>query len=421
MNDIELQQSYSAVKLYLSQKVPLAYSLLQNCEVVFTESAFCKTACVTPKDKIYVNKTFWAKLKLLQRAFLLVHETFHPAFDYFLRSTYMVPNVANQAHDYVINLMIDELIEGGFIQGGLLDKRFENHSFERVYDILMEEQPEQGGSNGQGGGFPSGSGDETDSRVFGDENMMNDAMRVDVIGKGAKGDAKAGESGESGEAVSVEELKEASDKWRMRLSRALEFSDMQNGTIPGRLRETIEFRIGNRVDWTKQLRLALGELFGKARPDYSRFHRRTGWGGHEVVMPAEKFSQIDVAVYFDTSGSISQKQLSRGFSECHELCEKSGGNIRLLTGDAEIVSDEYIDEMPEDVGGGGGTSFVPIFDHLYAYPEKSKGVVIFTDTWGEMPEFPPDIQVYWAVYEECFSSGIQVPFGEVIKIPCEND
>ena len=62
---------------------------------------------------------------------------------------------------------------------------------------------------------------------------------------------------------------------------------------------------------------------------------------------------------------------------------------------------------------------MPVFDHLERFPDQTKAIVIFTDTWGGMPDYEPEIPVYWAVYSECMSEGIEVPFGEVIEIPAD--
>ena len=181
----------------------------------------------------------------------------------------------------------------------------------------------------------------------------------------------------------------------------------------------IDDRIASKVSWEQQLHLAMGDLCGKMRPDYNRQHRRYAAMGSNWVVPSESYQQIDVAVYVDTSGSISKNQLARGIGEIREILKSSGGTIRFLEGDYSIQGDEYIDEIPEAIKGGGGTSFVPLFDHLEAYPDQTKAVVLFTDTWGEMPEYEPNIPVYWAVYSECVQDGIQIPFGELIEIPAD--
>lgn len=419
MNATDLANSLSATKILLATHFPLCYSLVQNCRVIFTENPRIQTAAITPDDVIYINPGFWSELNFIQRAFLLSHEVFHPAFGYFFRSAGLDPKRSNKAHDYVINLMLDELIKRGFIQGGLLDERFAGLSFEEVYARLKSED---GSGKGQGGGEGAGSPQEgAEGQSYGDSGLRNDAMPVDVIGEaeGKPGELSESSEGQASEPVakSTEDLREKAFEWQQRLSRAYEFSSMQGKTLPAQIKSHIENHLVSKVRWEDQLHCAMGELLGKVRSDYNRMNRRANANYSDLAYPAESYRQIDVAVYVDTSGSISQNQLERGFAEIDEICRQTNGRVRFLEGDAAIHRDEYISELPEDVQGGGGTSFIPVFEHLETFPDKTKAIVIFTDSFGTMPEFTPDLHVVWAVYSECMSQGVTVPFGEVIEIP----
>jgi len=81
----------------------------------------------------------------------------------------------------------------------------------------------------------------------------------------------------------------------------------------------------------------------------------------------------------------------------------------------------YDDHFPRaDAGahaGGGGTSFVPLFEHLRFSPTKT--LIVFTDTWGTMPEFVPEFPVVWAVYQKAGEdvSSRMIPFGEIVAVP----
>jgi predicted metal-dependent peptidase len=137
-------------------------------------------------------------------------------------------------------------------------------------------------------------------------------------------------------------------------------------------------------------------------------------------MPRELMNGVDVTVYVDTSGSISEANLESAVREIADIIDLSGGSVRWLEGDAVILKDEWINAAPEKLNGGGGTSFVPLFEHLADSPTKT--LVIFTDTEGEMPDFIPTYPVIWAIYaktqEEAEARAI--PFGESVAIPASS-
>jgi hypothetical protein len=50
--------------------------------------------------------------------------------------------------------------------------------------------------------------------------------------------------------------------------------------------------------------------------------------------------------------------------------------------------------------------------------EEVSCAVVFTDTFGAMPDFVPDFPVIWAVYGESEKevAGREVPFGEIVCV-----
>ena len=134
-------------------------------------------------------------------------------------------------------------------------------------------------------------------------------------------------------------------------------------------------------------------------------------------MPRELMQGVDVTVYVDTSGSISKQNMESAVREIADILEMSAGSVRWLEGDDGILKDEWISEAPVTLSGGGGTSFVPLFEYLRESPTKT--LIIFTDTFGEFPDFHPDYPVIWAVYAKTQSEAEsrEVPFGEIIAIP----
>jgi predicted metal-dependent peptidase len=73
-------------------------------------------------------------------------------------------------------------------------------------------------------------------------------------------------------------------------------------------------------------------------------------------------------------------------------------------------------ELPRKVLGGGGTSFVPVFERIEQEQLQPDVLLYFTDMYGTFPSKPPPYPVIWASITESIKTA---PFGEVIYIPLQ--
>jgi len=67
--------------------------------------------------------------------------------------------------------------------------------------------------------------------------------------------------------------------------------------------------------------------------------------------------------------------------------------------------------LPKQIGGGGGTSFVPVFDWITAAELRPDLMLYFTDAEGYFPATAPDYPVIWLV-----KGRGKVPWGERIQL-----
>jgi len=217
-------------------------------------------------------------------------------------------------------------------------------------------------------------------------------------------DFSAGEGdGESGDAEPID--------WQKTVARASEAARMQ-GHLPAHLSRFVGDFLQPVVPWQDKLRLAVTDVLSKTRLDWSYPARRSEAYG--CYCPREEYLGFDVSICVDTSGSISADELRRAISEINDIVTMTGGDGRYIVGDAAVHADVALaDFHPDLLKGGGGTSFVPHFDHLERYPTKL--CIFFTDTFGTFPDRHPDFPVLWAVYQSAVPSAV-VPFGEIIPI-----
>ena len=79
-------------------------------------------------------------------------------------------------------------------------------------------------------------------------------------------------------------------------------------------------------------------------------------------------------------------------------CDAAVQSVERYTPDRPLGNDLALGQVPEDFKfhGGGGTSFVPVFEHV-ANTERPDALVYLTDGWGDAPEHPPNYPVLWAL------------------------
>lgn len=123
----------------------------------------------------------------------------------------------------------------------------------------------------------------------------------------------------------------------------------------------------------------------------------------EFIIPglrSEKVPEIVVAI--DTSGSISQQELDAFASEIKKL-HSLVDEIFVLTCDCEIhekIKTRNIQEFFSKIKmeGGGGTSFISVFDELRKTNYKPSILIYFTDGFGDYPEKSvKDFPVLWVL------------------------
>ena len=128
----------------------------------------CKTARTNGRDVKY-GREFVDSLNDKELAFLVIHEAMHKAYRHLTVWKHLKEKrIANYAMDYVINLQISDTDPferevamprdkntGALV--GLRDEKYRGMDTHQIYEKLMEEADEGGGSGGNG--HSSGGGD----------------------------------------------------------------------------------------------------------------------------------------------------------------------------------------------------------------------------------------------------------------------
>jgi predicted metal-dependent peptidase len=165
------------------------------------------------------------------------------------------------------------------------------------------------------------------------------------------------------------------------------------GNLPAGVKRLIQDLTEPKMNWRELLRM---QLESTIKSDYTWMRAsRKGWH-MDAVMPGMKLDpMIDIAVFLDASGSISESMLKDFLSEIQGIMESFPAyKIHVVTFDTEAYnpvqydSDNLDDICDYEVKGGGGTDFTCIFDYLKENEIEPKRLVVFTDgypfgSWGD--------------------------------------
>ena len=322
------------------------------------------TAMTNGVDCIYGDE-FIRKLSESDRRGLIMHENLHKTFQHtFLWKHLYEQNakIANQACDYVINIIIKDLDKksGGFVtlpQGGLYDERFRGMSSQEVFDILMDER-EEGGSGGDGGE----DGDEEGAGLDGHD--WSDLP------------------------------KDKQDEIKKEIDQAIRQGALMAGKLGGNLSRELGELLQPKVNWYEQLRdFVTSFADGKDISTWQRVNRR--WLQHDVYMPSTLSETIRrIVIGVDASGSIGGEELNKFLSEVQSICATVKPDIvDLIYWDTEVAKHEIYDREKQDKlvqstkpAGGGGTDPSCVPAYIEANKLDPECVIMLTDgyvsTWG---------------------------------------
>lgn len=163
-----------------------------------------------------------------------------------------------------------------------------------------------------------------------------------------------------------------------------------------------------KVPWRAQLARAARNAvkrWKQGKVDYrfngiGRKQAALGFGPGKPILPRlqEPVPKVDIAG--DTSGSMGQRELEHVVEESGGVLKAVGADCRFFSCDATVHTVKQCRtaaEIGAALKGGGGTSFVPVFDLIKELPEKPDVLVFITDGCGDAPATPPPYEVIWVL------------------------
>jgi len=354
---------------------------------------------------LFYNPEFVDTLNAAELAGVLAHEVMHPALQHHTRRGDRSAARWNMACDYAINPI---LVDAGLTlpKDVLIDNRFRGMSAERIYNLIEEDEKQEGSSGQSENQAGNGSGRSGNDSRQNDEAGNEPQAPSTQGGVGQVLDAPEPEA-ESGPSVS-----EQAREWQIAVEQAETVAKVV-GKLPGGAVRAKEASQAAGVDWRELLRRAWSDTI-PADYSWTRPNRRHVWAGLYIPgITSEGVGEIAIAV--DCSGSVSSRQLGLFEAEIRSiLAGQRPRLVHVLYFDAAVQRVEtYQAGQPVSLSpvGGGGTDFRPCFAWLREHGVVPQMLVFLTDLCGTFPEEVPSYPVIWASTEVR-----RVPFGQLVPM-----
>lgn len=358
----------------------------------------------TDGRNFFFNREFVDRLNDDELDFLVGHEVLHMVFDHIDARGDRDPMIYNMACDFNINMTLVEQKVGTVIgedklNGGkpCLDWKYRGWNSYEIYDHIYENAEKIEMGNMDVHLEPSPEGEQGQGSSGGEDGEGNQ----DGQGSGFT------------DGLSEEERKVLRDEIKQAVINAAQ----AGGEVPETVKRMIGELTAPKMDWRDNLRTQL-ESSLKSDFTFMRPSKRSG----EVIFPGmNRAEQLQIAVFLDTSGSISGDLLREMLSEVQGIMDQyQDYEITIGQFDTSVynvekfTSDDGRDLSEYEIIGGGGTDFDAVYKYMTDEGLEPDQMIMFTDgyPWGSWGN--PDYCDTLFVIHGDPSHRIQAPFGVTV-------
>tara|TARA_R100000808_G_scaffold10948_1_gene28664 strand:+ start:4115 stop:5581 length:1467 start_codon:yes stop_codon:yes gene_type:complete len=406
------------------------------------------TAGVDKYCRVYINPTWWATLTTRQRAGVVAHEALHPLMRHMERMAALglSPRLGNIFADMEINdePKLIELLDG--IAGGILPVWCNaNHGwryqlevegvwmdvptgktmewYARYWKEQRDEQEEEEDKSGPEGEPGLKSEEESDSTLPGDSSEQSDdsdqgesdsggsedSSNDGSSGKGssnspgvANGDCGSGVDGQERgyelpppDESGVGTLPEDQEVIRQKIAiKAKSLTEKQRGDAPAGMLILLEQLLTPpKINWKRTFMSMFRNCDTWARGQYDKSYRvRSRREMPDCILPGDVEPVPDIAMVFDTSGSMSGEELRAAGSEAQGIMRTIDPMAKITYCCCDSVSygvSKLTRISDLKVEGGGGTDMRVGIKATMEQRPCPDIIVVFTDGWTDWPEKAP--------------------------------
>jgi len=331
------------------------------------------TTAATDGLKLYYNSRFIMMLKPKEVEFLVAHEVMHVVYDHIGRRIDRDPEIWNIANDYTVNADLKKHKVGEFITTVpcLYEKKYEGWTSEDIYEDLMK-----------------------NVQYINIDDLLDQMLDDHLDGEGddsEDGDGNEDRKGKGRPKMSESEREAMRQEVKQAILNAAQQAEA--GSMPAGVERLIKQMTDPVMPWRELIQT---NLTSAIKSDYTWMRpSRRSWHMDAIMPGMNPGEEIDVDIYIDMSGSISNKQGMQFLSEVAGMMDAFDGyNLRVTSFDTKCYntqefSNENMERIEEyELHGGGGTDFDCIFDDLKEAGRVPNRLIVFTDgypfgSWGD--------------------------------------
>ncbi|RTZ61114.1 MAG: hypothetical protein DSZ33_01605 [Gammaproteobacteria bacterium] len=392
------ERKLAAARTQLILDKPFLGALVLRLPMIQASPDWCRTTA-TDARSFYYNAEYIDSLSMSQTQFMLAHEALHCALSHFARRQNRNRHRWDLACDFAINplLLADGLSPPA---DTLYLSQYEDMTAEEIYPLIDEDDEQEPLDQHL---YDNSEKDDSQSNKpdhGGDQGVRKQPQQEQqpLGGSGAKESENSMGGAQPPPALSNHEREELRIKWQQRLAGAAQQA-LQAGKLGEGMARLVDHLLQPQLPWRALLARYMTAV---ARDDFSfaRPSRREG----SAILPSLRSAEINIAVVIDTSGSISDAEMKEFVSEVNAIKGQLRAAIVLHACDETLCEKgpwrfaawEEL-SLPDSLGGGAGTSFLPAFQWAESLERRPDLLVYFTDADGEFPPVEPSFPVLWLV------------------------
>ena len=329
------------------------------------------TAGVSKSGVTLFHEPFVKTLDDQELMFVIAHEALHWGLAIFERAENLNKDIANIAHDLVVNLLLSEIKAIKMPKEALYNEEYRKLSFEQVYKKINTEEKEEEGeekSDENSGSGGSGGGDGGNDKNGGEISLTND---IDFTGHIDSLYASQIE-------YPLRDLKSDGKRRLDEVVQRIEEESKKSGGNNGSLLHRIAYEIYtiNGIDKAPQklfdnLPSFIGRYGRKEIPSKKRRHRRNRFDGTHIPYAGLRPAKSKLYLLIDTSGSMryQDKIMKKVFGLILRLVTEFALELEIIQADTDVrfTSDgkQFLAEIVAGkvtLNGGGGSDFRSAFE-----------------------------------------------------------
>jgi len=370
------------------------------------ETVEIPTAGVLEKDgniTLWWNRKFLASLNNNQVLGLLKHECLHLVFEHTTERKRTPHIIWNYATDLAINCLIkqEELPEGGLFPGKPIAFDKSKISPDRLADLEKLSS------------FIQSLPIEKSSEFYFEEFLKNEEIKQ--ICENSEGFSF--DSHDGWDSMSDEQKEIFKGKIKEIIEDAVNEAKCKSwGSIPQSIRSKIIAMSSKEISWESLLNRFVSR---KTKSERISCNKKLSRKYPTIHAGIKKNNKPKIAVYIDESGSVSNEDLSKVYSELNSLAEKV--EFYLYKFDTDVDEENcFLWKKGKKINLErtriGGTCFKAPTLHALKNKNKIDGYVIMTDGYAEEPPLSQGLRRAWIITKNGTTNAVDSLSDTIIKL-----